>query len=117
MGLTPPAAGRGPDRRPVGRSPLPRWPGWQHLPRETRDTLFLLGVIAWTVLPHAGQLPAWCSALTAAVLLWRGALALAGAALPGRWVVAAVLLLALGLTLWSHRTLVGKEAGDRKSVV
>ena len=31
---------------------LPHWPGWRRLPREARDTLFLLGVIAWTVLPH-----------------------------------------------------------------
>ncbi len=47
---------------------LPRWPGWSRLPREGRDTLFLLGVIAWTVLPHVGHLPAWCTALTALVL-------------------------------------------------
>ena len=55
------------------------WPGWRHLPREARATLFLLAVIAWTVLPHVGQLPVWCTALTAAVLLWRGALAVRGA--------------------------------------
>ncbi|HSV69902.1 MAG TPA: transglutaminaseTgpA domain-containing protein [Methylibium sp.] len=85
--------------------------GWRHLPREARDTLFLLAVIAWTVLPHVGHLPAWCSALAAAVLLWRGALALRSAALPGRWLLAAVLLAAVGLTFWTHRTLVGKEAG------
>ena len=30
------------------------------LPREGRDTLFLLGVIGWTVLPHVPHLPAWC---------------------------------------------------------
>ena len=36
---------------------LPRWPGWSRLPREARDTLFLLGVIAWTVLPHLSHLP------------------------------------------------------------
>jgi hypothetical protein len=36
---------------------LPQWPGWSRLPRETRDTLFLLGVIAWTVLPHLSHLP------------------------------------------------------------
>ena len=70
MALSPTAAGHAPDKR----SPLPRWPGWRHLPREARDTLFLLGVIAWTVLPHAGHLPVWCSALTAAVLLWRALL-------------------------------------------
>ena len=39
---------------------LPRWPGWRHLPRETRDTLFLLAVIGWTVLPHLARLPWWC---------------------------------------------------------
>ncbi len=45
------------------------------MPRETRDTLFLLGVIAWVVLPHAARLPLWCVLMSAAVLLWRGALA------------------------------------------
>ena len=87
------------------------WPGWQHLPREARDTLFLLGVIGWTVLPHLSHLPPWCALLTGGVLLWRAVLALRNAALPGRWVLVAVLLLAAGLTLWTHRTLLGKEAG------
>ena len=87
------------------------WPGWEHLPREARDTLFLLGVIAWTVLPHAGHLPPWCIAMAATVLLWRGALALRSAALPGRWLMVGVLLAVIGLTFWTHRTLVGKEAG------
>jgi protein-glutamine gamma-glutamyltransferase len=90
---------------------VPQWPGWSRLPREARDTLFLLAVIAWTVLPHASHLPAWAIALTAIVLVWRGRLALVNAALPGRWVVVAVLALALGLTFWSYRTLLGKEPG------
>ncbi len=90
---------------------VPMWPGWRRLPREARDTLFLLGVIAWTVLPHFGHLPAWAIALTAVVLLWRGRLALGNAALPGRWVLIAVLVLAVGLTLGSYRTLLGKEPG------
>ena len=30
------------------------------LPRDTRDTLFLLAVIAWVVLPHVAHLPWWC---------------------------------------------------------
>src|SRR5690606_36681897 len=81
---------RPPARLPGGTGAVPlvepvAWPGWRHLPRDTRDTLFLLGVIAWTVLPHLPHLPAWCLLLTAAVLLWRGRLALANAALPGRW--------------------------------
>ncbi|MEO7339184.1 MAG: DUF3488 and transglutaminase-like domain-containing protein, partial [Caldimonas sp.] len=96
---------------------LPRWPGWRHLPRDARDTLFLLGVIAWTVLPHASHLPVWCIVLTAVVLAWRAALALTNAALPGRWVLTAVLLGAAGLTFWSFRTLLGKEPGITMAVV
>jgi transglutaminase-like putative cysteine protease len=96
---------------------LPRWPGWRHLPRDTRDTLFLLLVIAWTVLPHLLHLPPWCAALTVGVLLWRGRLALSGSALPGRWVRAGLLALAIGLTLFSFRTLLGKEPGITLAVV
>ncbi len=91
--------------------------GWRTLPREARDTLFLLGVIAWTVAPHVSHLPLWCSLLTLTVLLWRARLALANGALPGRWVLIAVLLLAAGLTLWSFRTLLGKEPGVTMAVV
>ena len=80
------------------RRAVPNWPGWQRLPREARDTLFLLGVIAWTVLPHASHLPAWAIAMTAIVLVWRGRLALVNAALPGRWVIVRVLIIAIGLT-------------------
>ena len=90
--------------------------GWQRLPREARDTLFLLAVIAWTVLPHLSHLPLWCALLTGAVLLWRGRLALVNAPLPGRWVLVAVLAVAAGLTLWSYRTLLGKEAGVTMAV-
>ncbi len=93
------------------------WPSWRHLPRDARDTLFLLCVIAWTVLPHVSHLPLWCSFLTAAVLLWRTRLALANAALPSRWVVVGVLILAAGLTLWTFRTLLGREPGITMAVV
>jgi transglutaminase-like putative cysteine protease len=93
------------------RRAMPRWPGWERLPREARDTLFLLAVIGWTVLPHASHLPAWSLSLTAAVLLWRARLALINAALPGRWVLFGVLVAALALTFWSYRTLLGKEPG------
>ena len=92
-----------------GLSPLRT--GWRRLPRDARDTLFLLGVIGWTVLPHVAHLPLWCSVLTGVVLLWRARLAISNAALPGRWVLVAVLLLAAGLTLNSFQTLLGKEPG------
>ena len=59
------------------------------LPRDSRDTLFLLAVIAWVLLPHAGHLPWWCGALAVAMLAWRGWLAFTLRPLPGRWVLVA----------------------------
>ena len=93
------------------RAWLPHWPGWRRLPREARDTLFLLAVIAWTVLPHVSHLPVWTTVLAAVVLAWRGRLALVGGALPSRWMLLAVLALAIGLTFWSYHSLLGKEPG------
>lgn len=96
---------------------LPRWPGWSRLPREGRDTLFLLGVIAWTILPHVPHLPPWCVALTALVLAWRSHLAIVNGALPSRWLLIGVLAVAAGLTLFSYRTLLGKEPGVTMAIV
>jgi transglutaminase-like putative cysteine protease len=90
---------------------LPHWASWRRLPREARDTLFLLAVIAWTLLPHAEHLPGWTIALTTVVLLWRGHLALESGALPRRWVLVSVLTIALGLTYWTYGRLLGKEPG------
>ncbi|MCH7342304.1 DUF3488 and transglutaminase-like domain-containing protein [Pelomonas sp. CA6] len=81
------------------------------LPREARDTLFLLATIAATLVPHAGHLPVWASAAAAAILCWRAVLAWRSAPLPGRWSLFVVLGLVLGLTLLTHRTLLGREAG------
>ena len=81
------------------------------LPRETRDTLFLLLVIGWLMLPQIGALPVWASALAAVVLLWRGWLAFNGRPLPRRWVLAAVLLATLAATWATYHTLLGRNAG------
>ncbi|KQP35915.1 transglutaminase [Pseudorhodoferax sp. Leaf274] len=81
------------------------------LPRDGRDTLFLLAVIGWILLPQVARLPLWCSLLAGAVLLWRGWIALGARPLPSRWWLAALLALTLGLTLMSHRTLLGRDAG------
>ena len=90
---------------------------WARLPREGRDTLFLLGVIAWTLLPHLPHLPGWCIALTALVLAWRAQLAVTNGPLPSRWLLVGVLAVAGGLTLFSFRTLFGKEPGVTMAVV
>ncbi len=83
----------------------------KHLPRDARDTLFVLAVIAWIILPQTEHLPLWCSAMTALVLLWRGWLAIQGKALPSRWWLLLLLLLACGATFYSHQTLLGRDAG------
>lgn len=88
-----------------------------HLPRDTRDTLFHLAVIALAVAPHLLHLPPWCGVMTGVLLAWRAQLALRGGALPKRWVVSALLVLAAALTLWAERTLLGKEAGITMLVV
>lgn len=82
-----------------------------HLPREARDTLFLLGVIGCVLLPLFAHLPAWASAFATLVLLWRAGLAVGGRSLPPRWLVFALLVLAVAATLGSYRTLLGREAG------
>lgn len=81
------------------------------LPRDARDTLFLLAVIAWVLLPQASHTPWWTSAFAASLLLWRGHLAWKAAPLPGRMVLAGLLLVAVAATWATHRTLVGRDAG------
>lgn len=87
------------------------------LPRDARDTLFLLAVIAWVILPQAGKLPLWCGTLAALVLLWRGWLAVTARPLPGKWWLLGLLALTLGVTLYTHRTLFGRDAGVTLIVV
>ena len=81
------------------------------LPRDSRDTLFLLAVIAWVVLPQVGNLPLWCAGLAAGVLLWRGWLAWRSRPLPSRWWLLALLAVTLAATWATHKTLLGRDAG------
>ncbi|OUL98987.1 transglutaminase family protein [Variovorax sp. JS1663] len=83
----------------------------QSLPREARDTLFLLSVIALILLPQLPHIPWWCSTLAAVVLLWRGALAVQAKPLPGKWWRIALLAVTLAATYATHRTLLGRDAG------
>ena len=89
----------------------------KNLPRDTRDTLFLLLVIAWVIAPQTGNLPWWCSLLAVAVLSWRGALAWTARALPSRWWLMLLLVVTTGATLATHRTLLGRDAGVTLIVV
>ena len=87
------------------------------LPRDARDTLFLLLVIAWVVMPQVGNLPLWCTLLAAFVLTWRAWAAVKGHPLPGTWWLLALLALTLAATLMTHRTLLGRDAGVTLIVV
>ena len=89
----------------------------KNLPREARDTLFLLTVIAWVIAPQVNNLPLWCSGMAACLLLWRGYLAVRGFALPARWWLLGLLVLATGATYFTHRTLMGRDAGVTYIVV
>ena len=89
----------------------------RNLPRDSRDTLFLLLVIAWVLLPQTAHLPLWCSALAAAVLIWRGYLAVGIRPLPGRWWLLGLLAVTIAATLLTHRTLLGRDAGVTLLVV
>lgn len=87
------------------------------LPRDSRDTLFLLAVIGWILLPQVARLPGWCSALALAMLLWRGWLAVTLRPLPGKWWLLGLLLVTLAATLATYRTLLGRDPGVTMIVV
>ncbi len=89
----------------------------KNLPRDSRDTLFLLVVIAWVLLPQVPNLPLWCSLLATGVLLWRGYLAFNSQPLPGRWWLLGLLAITIGATLLTHKTLLGRDAGVTLLVV
>jgi protein-glutamine gamma-glutamyltransferase len=89
----------------------------RHLPRDARDTLFLLCVIAWVIGPQVGHLPWWCSVLATGVLLWRGKLAWDSAPLPSVWWRVGLLAVTIGATLITHKTLLGRDAGVTLTVV
>ncbi len=84
---------------------------FSQLPRDGRDTLFVLAVIAWVLAPLSQQVPLWCSLLSAAVIVWRGVLAWRNQPLPSRWWLLALLALSLVATLISFKTILGRDAG------
>lgn len=87
------------------------------LPRDTRDTLFLLVVIAWIMLPQFVHVPPWCAALAVGVLLWRAWLAVSSKPLPGKGWLLALLFVATAATLATYRTVLGRDAGVTLVVV
>ncbi|MGY0193574.1 transglutaminase family protein [Leptothrix sp. BB-4] len=87
------------------------WPGLAGLPRERRDTLFMLAVLAWTLAPLAAHVPAWASVGAAGALLWRLVVTWRGHALPPRWLLTLLLIASVGAVALTWRSLGGKDAG------
>jgi len=87
------------------------------LPRDTRDTLFLLAVIGWIMLPQLAHVPWWCGVLAVAVLFWRGWLAFSSRPLPRTMWLFVVLAIAVVATLATYRTVLGRDAGVTLIVV
>ncbi|WP_094161883.1 transglutaminaseTgpA domain-containing protein [Thiomonas delicata] len=81
------------------------------LPRDARDTLFLLAVAGITLVPLTPHLPPWAGLGAAALLAWRAVLAWRSRPLPARWMLAALLIAGAGLTLWQFRTIFGRDPG------
>ncbi|MGE5451856.1 MAG: transglutaminaseTgpA domain-containing protein [Acidobacteriota bacterium] len=79
--------------------------------REGRDTLWLVGVLALSIYPHAGHMPWWCIGGVSFALLWRAYLAVRDAALPPRWVLLVALAASVALTFMTFRSIFGREAG------
>ncbi|MCO4094938.1 MAG: DUF3488 domain-containing transglutaminase family protein [Acidovorax sp.] len=81
------------------------------LPRDARDTLFLLFVIVWVIAPQVGHLPGWATLMASGLILWRGWLAWKGLPLPSRWTLLVFVAAAVAGTLFTHRTILGRDAG------
>lgn len=88
-----------------------------NLPREARDTLFLLVVIAWIIAPQANHLPLWCIAMAGVILLLRAWLAVNNRKLPSRFWLFLLLVMASTATFATHKTLLGRDAGVTSIVV
>ena len=76
------------------------------------------GAVPWvlvtavaTIAPHASHLPLWLTALAGLALLWRGWLWRQNERLPARWLLTALVLLAVAGIGWQFRTLLGRDSG------
>ena len=65
--------------------------------------------------PHVSHLPTWCVAFGSILLMWRTWITwrsgMVPVKLPSKWLLALLMALAIAGTLWTHRTLFGRDAG------
>ena len=78
----------------------------------TRPALtWLLAALALAVASHAQELPAWLAALFAVLVGWRWLIILRDWAMPPRWLLLIVAVLAGAGVVIDYRTLFGRDAG------
>jgi transglutaminase-like putative cysteine protease len=72
---------------------------------------WLLAGIALVIAPHASHLPLWLDTVLGTMLAWRWAAAAGRLPLPGKWVLALLLVGSAAGILLQYRTLFGRDAG------
>lgn len=72
---------------------------------------WLFAGVALVVAPHTEHLPLWLSAMTFATVGWRWAAASGRLPLPGKWIMALLLVGSIAGILLQYRTLFGRDAG------
>ena len=82
------------------------------MPREQRDTFFILVTLLFILIPHFFYLPVWASAIAVLTLTWRAILARFNMPLPGKVVKTALLIFIIALTVLNYRSIAGPLAGD-----
>lgn len=80
-------------------------------PIAWRHVLGLMLSLAMVTAPHAAQLPWWPLALAAVLIAWRAYIGYARIALPSRWLLLAVAMVATVGVFLSYRTIFGRDAG------
>jgi transglutaminase-like putative cysteine protease len=83
----------------------------QNQPLAFRHLLYLLLSLVMVAAPHAGHLPWWVTALTAALFAWRLHLGHDRLAPPSRWLLVLVALGGLIGVFLTYRSIFGREAG------
>ena len=70
-----------------------------------RDLAGLLASLVLVAAPHALRMPWWLTLLVLGLYAWRARIGLERSALPSRWLVLALALLAVGAVYLEYRTL------------
>ena len=100
---------------PLARETLSSDGPSQDQPAGRAAMLTLMAALVPVLGPHLSHLPAWCLAFGSILFLWRLWLVwrsrFAPVKLPSKWLLALLMALAIAGTLWTHRTLFGRDAG------